>query len=260
MKKILFLILTFAISLISVSASELKFVQIDGLLYSAENENSTEHFKTTIKDINKMNDIDFVIFSGNNIAKPNINNLSGFLKEAKKLKVPYYVVLGQKDVDKQKGLSKAKYFELVSKSNKTHKKFKTPNYVFIKKGVVFIVADGSKEFIPIANGYYRPNVVSWVDSQLTKYKDKNVVIIQHYPLIPPSAKETHYTYNADEYLKMLSSHKNVKAVFSGHFDVDKEQTVDDILYVSTSNSPSYRVVEIIDHKTAHPEFWSVLKR
>ena len=83
--------------------------------------------------------------------------------------------------------------------------------MFTKKKVVFIVADGSKEVIPLPNGYYKPEVINWVDEELNKYNNKNVVILQHYPLIPPTANESRYTYKADEYLKMLEEAINENA-------------------------------------------------
>ena len=85
--------------------------------------------------------------------------------------------------------------------------------------------------------------------------DKKVVILQHYPLIPPAKKEARYTYKADEYLKLLSEHENVKAVISGHFDTNKEQVYGNILHISTKNAPTYRVIDILDYDTPEPTFW-----
>ena len=108
-------------------------------------------------------------------------------------------------------------------------------------------------------GYYRDDVILWLDDKLDDYVDKNVVILQHYPIVPPSKKETHYTYRAEDYLKLLSEHKNVKAVFAGHFGVNNEQAVRGILHVATKNAPTYRVVDILDYETPNPTFWSTIK-
>ena len=125
--------------------------------------------------------------------------------------------------------------------------------------MIFIVADGSKEFLPTPIGYYREDTILWLDDKLDDYKNKNVVIFQHYPIIPPAKRETHYTYKADEYLKLLSEHKNVKAVFAGHFNTNNEKTIDGILHVSTKDAPNYRVVDILDYETENPTFWSTIK-
>ena len=256
MKKFLGIFLLFFITTTSAFSAEMRFVQVDGALY---NNASNTQFEKLIEKINAEKNIKFVVFTGNNISKSNDEILKSFLKKAKKLKSPYYVVLGQKDVYKQKGLSKEEYVKILNKKAKAHRRIKSPNYVFTKNKVVFIVADGSKEFMPSPIGYYRENVLLWLDEQLDKYEDKNVVILQHYPIIPPAKKETYYTYKADEYLQLLSEHKNVKAVISGHFNVNNEQMKDGILHISTQNAPAYRVIDILDYETENPQFWSVIK-
>ena len=151
------------------------------------------------------------------------------------------------------------YTNILSKNVRTHKKIDSPNYVFTQKNIVFIVADGSKEFIPTPIGYYREDTLLWLDEQLSKYKDKTVIILQHYPIVPPAKKETYYTHKADEYLQLLTEHKNVKAIVSGHFNVNNEQTVNNVLHISTKNAPTYRIIDILDYDTDTITIWSTIK-
>ena len=150
---------------------------------------------------------------------------------------------------------------IVSKNVRTHKKIKNPNYVFEKKGIAFIVADGSKDVIPTSMGYYKKDVLLWLDEQLDNCEDKEqkVIILQHYPLIPPSNRESYYTFKADEYLRLISEHNNIKAIIAGHFNVNKEETVDKVLHISTKNAPAYRIIDILDYDTETPTFWSTIK-
>lgn len=238
----------------SAFAEDLRFVQIDGFGYASEQASDK-----IITEVNKLKDVSFVVFSGNNISKPDKTYLEAFLKDVKKINHPVYIVLGQKDVNKQKGLGKADYMKLVSKNIRTHKKIDSPNYVFEKKGVVFIVLDGSKEVIPTSMGYYKPEVINWLDEQLTLNADKNVVILQHYPIIPPCEKEMKYTAKPENYLKVLAKHKNVKAVVAGHFGVNNEMDVRGVKHISTAEAPVYRVIDIIDCDSKNPEFWSIIK-
>ena len=256
MKKFLSLLVIFLFSVLSAFSADMRFIQVDGALY---NPISSENFNKIIDKINNEKDIEFIVFTGNNIYKPNKDVLKSFLKDARRIKKPYYMVLGQKDVNKQKELSKQNYIKIVKKKNRAHKNITSPNYAFTKKNLVFIVADGSKEFIPTPIGYYREDVLLWLDDQLDKYHNKNVIILQHYPIVPPAKKETHYTYKADEYLQLLSEHKNVKAVIAGHFNVNKEEIVNEILHISTKNAPAYRIIDILDYETENPTFWSTLK-
>ena len=259
MKKILISIFAIIFSSIAVLASDTKFAQVDGAFVNASDEQSVKNFETLIDKINKENNLDFVVFTGNNISRPNKENLKMFLKKANKLKAPYYVVLGQKDVNKQKHFGKADYIKLVNRKNSAQRRFKKPNYVITKKDIAFIVADGSKEVIPTSNGYYRPEVIEWANKKITENENKNVIIIQHYPLIPPSNKESAYTFKADEYLKMLAAHKNVKAIVAGHFNVNKEEEINGITHIATQNAPTYRIIEIIDCDTNSPTIWTTIK-
>lgn len=251
-KKFLGVVLLFFALTASVFAEDIRFVQIDGLMYSAD-EISEQKLDKIISEINKQKDISFVVFSGNNIAKAQKEYLEAFLKETKKLKAPYYIILGNKDVNKQKGLGKADYMKLVNK------KIVSPNYVIDKKNIVFIVVDGSKEVIPTSQGYYKPDVIAWLDEQLTFYKNKNVVILQHFPVIPPCEKETKYTAKPEAFLQTLAKHNNVKAVISGHFGVNDEKDLRGIKFISTAEAPVYRIIDILDCDSKNPEFWSIIK-
>jgi len=256
MKKILCLLLILLFSGIQADASNIKFVQVDNLRFSENSEDSIQNLKTIINDINNQKDISFVIFTGNNIAKSEKNNLKKFLKTSKKLEAPFYVALGHKDLNQKKGLSKKAYIDIVKKT--ANRSVNSPNYVFVKKGVVFIVADGAKEVIPTPFGYYRDAVISWVDREIRKYPDKNIVILQHFPIYPPNENEAYRTFKADEYMKMLENHKNVKAVISG-FGINSENDVDGIKHITTASYPAYRIIEIIDCDTPNPTIWSTLK-
>lgn len=255
MKKILCLCFIFLISTIGVFASDVKFVQIDSLKFSPNSEESVDNFKNVISEINKQKDVSFVIFTGDNIAKSDEKYLVSFLKKAKHLKAPYYIALGHKDLNKKKGLSKNAYTETVRKI--THRNIK-PNYTFSKKGVLFIVADGAKEFIATPFGYYRENVIDFVDQELTKNAKKNVVILQHFPIYPPSESESYKTYKADEYFQMLHKHNNIKAIVSG-FGINSENDADGIKHITTAGYPKYRIIEIIDCTSSNPTIWSTLK-
>ena len=259
MKKLILSVFVFLFSTLSVFAKDMRFVVVDGVYFNSLNKQSVNRFNNLIENINKQENVDFVVFTGNNIYKPDKNTYIQFLKKAKKLHSPYYIVIGQKDVDRRKEMSKQNYMKLTSKYNWSQRRIKTPNYSFVKNGVAFVVVDGSKDVIPSSIGYYKPDVLEWLNSELNKYKNKTVVKLQHYPIVPPSNRESHYTYKSEDYLKLLETHNNVKAIYAGHFGVNNEQKVNGILHVATAEAPKYRIVDIIDYDTENPEFWSVIK-
>ena len=256
MKRLLSLFLTFLFFVSAVQAKDLRFAQISDARFSHASENTA--LKEAVKDINKQKDVEFVVFTGDNISKPSEELLKSFLEEAKKLKCPFYIVLGDKDVNKLKHLSKADYIKTIKKNVRKYKPEK-PNYTFEKDGVVFIVADGSKEVIPGTNGYYKDDVLAWLDGELAKYPENHVIIFQHFPLIPPEAKETYYTFKPENYMAVLAKHKNVKAIISGHFGVNSEKNLNGITHITTAGLPQYRIIDLMDYDTENPSIWAQLK-
>jgi predicted phosphodiesterase len=255
MKKFLEIVIAMILTSLMTMAEDLRFIQVDNLLYNPDLDNLTP----LVKEINSQHGVKFVVFSGNNISKPDKEYLEKFCKEANKLNVPYYVIVGNKDVNKHKGLSKAEYAAILHKCAHAHKKIDSTNYVFEKGKFVFIVVDGAKDVVPSSAGYYRQETLNWLDEQLSTHKTQNVVILQHFPVIPPAQKETYYTFKADEYLKTIKPYTNIKAVISGHFGCDKEQEVNGVLHISTSGAPAYKIIDVTDVETKHPTFWTIVK-
>ena len=256
MKRILSLCLTSLCLVSAVQAKDLRFAQISDIRYSEEN---SAPLKAMINDINKQKDVEFTVFTGDNINKPSITELESFLKEAKKLNKPFYIILGDKDVNKLKHLSKAEYIEIVKKNVRKYKP-ETPNYTFEKDGVIFIAADGSKDVIPSTNGYYKDDALAILDEELGKYPKNNVIILQHFPIIPPANKESYYTWRPESYMAVLAKHKNVKAIISGHFGVNSEINHNGIVHITTAGAPYYRIIDILDCDTPTPTIWAQLNQ
>ena len=257
MKKLLCLLLTFYALTITVQAKDLRFAQISDVRFSTANENDI--LDKIIDDINRQKDIKFTVFTGDNIEKPSSEELKAFLQKAKQLKAPFYIVIGDKDVNKLKHLNKVEYTKILKKQIKKYKP-ETPNYTFEKDGIIFIVADGSKDVIPGTNGYYKDDVLTWLDNELSKYPENHVIILQHFPVIPPAEKESYYTFKPENYMQIVSKHNNVKAIISGHFDVNNEQDIKGIKHISTAAIPYYRIIDILDLETENPTIWAQLKQ
>ena len=255
MKKFLcFFIICISFSL-NAFAKDMRFVQITDVRYSKDN--NAEVLKNVIKDVNKQKNVDFVVFTGDNIDRVSMKNLEDFITAAKKLHKPFYVIIGDKDVNKYKDLSKKEYQAYLKKKLPCIKS-KDTNYVFERGGMVFLVADGAKDVIPGTNGYFKDDVLSWIEQNLDMYSKKNVVILQHFPIVPPEDNESYVTFKAQKYLDVLKTHKNVRAVVAGHYGVNKEETVDGIIHISTAPAPYYRVIDVVDCTSNNPQFWAEL--
>jgi 3',5'-cyclic AMP phosphodiesterase CpdA len=229
-------------------------------------EYSIRVLKSAIDDINKQSDIAFVVFTGDNISSPREENLIEFKSIVEKLKVPYYVALGNHDVYKSNGLSKTHYFEVLNEG-KILPSQKRPNYVFKKNSFVFIVLDGAKEVIPGTVGYYRKDTLKWLDNLLTRYEGRNVIIFQHFPVEYPEGVEsrlkTHKTYKVEEYQEILKKHDNVVAVMSGHFHLNSEYMKDGVYYVSSPSlitvPQAYKIVDIVTSQDFLPIIYTQLR-
>ena len=191
------------------------------------------------------------MFTGDNIDKPDANELASFVKTVNKLNVPYYLVIGNHDVFKTNGMSKQQYFEVVKANNFLYKN-KTPNYAFTKGEFAFIVVDGAKEIIPGTVGYYKEETLNWLEKKLKRYHRKQVVIFQHFPLVEPRVSKSHRTYQSENYLALLKKYPNVKTVISGHYHLNQEKMQDGIYHISSPSllvQPNqYKIIDIVTTK------------
>lgn len=259
-------ILMVGLTMSAVCAENIKFVQISDTHLSAGSEFSQKVLKSTVEDINKQADISFVVFTGDNINNPKEENLRQFVKIANKLKVPYYVALGNHDVYKSDGLSKVRYYEILRQRNILYPQRK-PNYAFKKDGFVFLIVDGAKEVIPGSAGYYRKDTLNWLENQLKKNSKKNIVIFQHFPVEYPEGMEhrvkSHKTYKVEQYQDLLSKYHNVLAVISGHFHVNAEHMNDGVYHIASPSLQalphSYKIIDIITTKEFSPIIYTQLR-
>lgn len=222
-------------------ASHLKFVQITDAHVSLDGENyrnrdissSLRILDNAVKSINAMPDIDFVVFSGDNIDSANQESLHAFCQVVSRLNMPYFVGIGNHDVAVYQHLDKKRYLDIVRLYNKNQKSNKPSYYFRPNNDFIVIVVDGANEVIPGPHGYYRDETLKWLDKVLTANDDKKAIIVQHFPIIPPKVNKSHVTVDPEKYAKILSAHKNVVAVLSGHYHVAKEIIQDGVYHEST---------------------------
>ncbi len=247
--------------------SSIKFVQVTDSHFDTKNPNSVKVLEQTVKDINSLSDISFVVFTGDNLNKPEAEDLDDFIKIINKLDAPYYLVIGNHDVFKSRNLSKERYNEIVRENNLFWFKRKW-NYTFKKKGYTFIVVDGAKEIIPGPVGYYRADTLAWLDKELSKNKKNPVIIFQHYPIIDApefgeSRLKTHRTYQPEKYFEVLEKHDNVISIISGHFHINSEVMQNGVYHISTptllSSPPVYKIIDIVSKDGLSPIIYTQLK-
>ena len=236
-----------------VCAKELKFVQITDTNFTLDiddiaSEERAKHLKQAIKDINKDKSIKFVVFTGNSVRHPDKKELAAFFRLANKLRKPYYVVIGNKEVLRYKHFTKKNFMHTAWLHNH-NMLFKKPSYVFTpNRDIAFVVLDGVNEMMPVPSGNYRPETLEWLDKQLDKYENKKVVILQHFPIVSPSDKPVYDPADMNKYLQTINSYDNVLAIISGHFNADVTTYRKGVYHISSPafSAPYYRykVIEI----------------
>lgn len=242
MKYILKILLIFSLVMASASAKEVTFAFLTDAKVTP---NNAYKLQNTIKEINKNNHIDFVVFGGNNISSPNPDNLDYFTYLLRKVKKKTYVLVGSSDVSTSRGLDKETYFKRVKKARHLRHPANS-NYVFKKGGIVFIAMDGAKQYFPQSTGCYTKNELLWLKNQLDKYKDKNVIILQHFPSLETDSKWLQ-TAKLQDYYIILKDYKNVKMIVSGHYDKNLEQKTGWINHILTENyskNGAYRIITV----------------
>ena len=242
MKKVFKIVLFFVLSFGVCFAKDIKFIQITDINLNTNNANN---LNSTIKEINSFNNIDFVVFGGNNISKTNIDNLNTFIYLIKKLNKRSVVLLGSTDVLSTTGIDKKYYLKKINRVLLTYHRSE-PNFVFKKKGFVFIVMDGSKQYFQTPNGYYTKSELKWLDKELNKYKNKDVIILAHFP-IQKTKSSWLETKGIEEFREVLSKYNNVKMMISGHYGYDFETKENGIYFVITesySKQGAYKIIEL----------------
>lgn len=268
MKKTFFtLLIMFLMQTCCFADNSIRFVQVTDSHFESGHQGSIQMLTDTVKDINKLKDISFVVFTGDNIDHPREQNLVDFLDIVNKLNVPYYLVMGNHDPFKSQGLSKERYTQVVREHNWKWL-YRGWNYTFKKNGYVFIVLDGAKEVIPGTGGYYRDDTLAWFDKQLTKYENKPVIVFQHFPVLESkdfseSRYKTHKVYQPEKYFNVLNKHHNVLAIVSGHLHINSEVMQDGVYHINTpalmSDPHRYKIIDIVSKNGLSPIVYTQLK-
>ena len=244
----------------SYSASSLRFVQVSDVHFSTRQTNTTykltgespELLDDAIEQINAIPDVNFVMFTGDQIDKSFEKELSAFLPHAEKLVYPWYIAFGNHDTCIGGYLTPSVYLSLVSEHNKNFN-FTTPYYSFVpQKGYKVIVLDTIIRDRITANGEISKEQLQWLDNQINASPKDTILIFMHVPIIEPYSSPGHKLLNAEEVEAVLEKYKNPIGVFQGHYHGAKITQKGNILYVSSAALVSYpnvfRVVNVTNYR------------
>ncbi len=241
-------------------ANTLKFAQVSDVHFLADGSNTT--FKMigesprllddAVAQINEQSDIDFVMFTGDQIDKSFEKELKAFLPHVEKLNAPWYIAFGNHDRCIGGYLNTLVYLEMVRNSNPDFK-FKKAYYSFEpKKNYKVIVLDNIITDEITSNGYIDEDQLKWLKKELDGSKNDTVLIFMHVPVVEPFASPNHKMRNGVVLKQLIESYKNPIGVFQGHYHATKITQHDNVLYVSSPALVSYpnafRIVNVSNYK------------
>lgn len=159
----------------------------------------TEDLINAVNDVNSLNDIDFVIVSGDVSDLGDTVSLKIARKQLEKLHMPYFILPGNHDI---------RWSEPQAANFK--KIFQADKFSFTHKGynfVGFATAPQAKS----GKGIIRNEDIDWLQKTLDSTKnDVPVFAVTHYPL------QTGDVENWKDATDVLKKH-NIKAVLGGHY-------------------------------------------
>ncbi len=253
----------------SLNEMTLKFVQISDTHISDRADTSykllsrsKEFLKDAVKQINKIEDVDFVMFTGDMVDQPYLESYKDFFSIVSELKYPSLVALGNHDsgtissetgeLIPPKALNKSEVLKIFQDCIPNYKFDKTYYALSPKKDYRIIVLDATMDKDKSSNGYMGDEQLEFLDDELDKNQDKVILIFQHHPVVEPFESSHHKILNSDKYMAIIQKYKNPIAIFSGHYHATKITRQDNIIHVSTPSLVTYpdafRVVSITNYK------------
>jgi outer membrane protein assembly factor BamB/predicted MPP superfamily phosphohydrolase len=183
----------------SAIAQSFNFALFSDLHIQTSNPDASIDLINSVENANNIDDIDFIIVSGDITETGDLASL----KEAKnilgKLKKPNYIIAGNHETK----WSESGYTDF-------SKVFGDDKFSFIHQGIKFI-GFTTGPVIKMGDGHISPQDISWVKRELSSMPENMpVIIITHYPLLPGDVDNW---YEMTDILRKY----NIQLILGGHY-------------------------------------------
>lgn len=209
-----------------------RFAFISDTHIGSPNGGAEEDLRRTVADINAMNDIAFVVITGDITELGTDRELRVAKQILDSLKVPYYIMPGNHDTgwSESGGLSYTRTFGY----DKFH---------FVHNGIHFLGCP-SGPYVRMSDGHVPRDAMNWMKAELKKIKkDEPVVFLNHYPL--DNGLDNWY-----EVIDLLKT-KNTILALCGHGHSNRKVEAEDIPAVmgrsnlrAKANEGGYNLVDV----------------
>jgi outer membrane protein assembly factor BamB/predicted phosphodiesterase len=210
MKRLLFIaLLLLSIITLQAQIKPFRFIHLSDTHIGSPNGTAEEDLRRTVQDINQMNDVAFVVITGDITELGTDAQLALAKQILDSLKVKWYIIPGNHDAcwSESGGVSFARVFG--------YDKFQ-----FDYNGIRFIGC-ASGPYVRMSDGHVPRNAIVWLDSLLKKTPEQQPVIFcNHYPI--DNSLDNWY-----EIIDRLKRH-NTLMIFCGHGHTNKVFSFEDI--------------------------------
>ncbi|RYY66435.1 MAG: metallophosphoesterase, partial [Chitinophagaceae bacterium] len=208
-KSILPVVFLFFFSASHAQHRNFKFAFLSDTHIGSPNGSAEEDLRRSIRDINAMTDIDFVVITGD-ITELGSNKELALAKQIlDSLRLKYYIIPGNHDT----GWSE-------SGGQQFSTTFGNDKFSFEHKGIWFMGC-ASGPYVRMSDGHIPRSHLNWLDAQLKKVrKDQPVVFLNHYPMDD----------GMDNWYEITDRLKNFNtwAILCGHGHANKPMNFEDI--------------------------------
>ena len=169
MKKI-FIGILFIFSFVS-QAQEFKFAFVTDTHIGSPNGVAEEDLQRTIEDINSLEDLDFVLLTGDITEMGTDEEIELAKSIIEELEIPYYIVPGNHDT----GWSESGGVSFI-------REFGSDKFVFEHDGYK-IIGCASGPYVRMSDGHIPRDAIVWLDQVLAETpEDQPIIFVNHYPL------------------------------------------------------------------------------
>jgi 3',5'-cyclic AMP phosphodiesterase CpdA len=223
-------------------------------------EESFDIFRDIIDQINEMDDIDFILFGGDNInnTDPGTKGFDEFMNIMSGVRIPYFAQFGNREVSPIPpgiALSKNQYAEKMRGHGLDASRYAWS--VSPVQGLRILGLDTTIEGHD--NGEIPEEELNWIKEELAKYPNDMIVTLSHHLFLPtwgnrdiPKWKKKYLLKNYQEVNAILDAAPQVKACLMGHHHVSKIQTVNGLHYIASPAAVQYphafRTITINDNE------------
>ena len=189
-------------------------------------------------------DVDFVIFGGDNVEGPGADeaNWQLFLDVVQSLTCPWHFVLGEQDISGKYAVDKMKTYgrDWKGKGIDSMKPYWSHDPM---TNVHLIGLDTAEANTSI--GYLSKSQLDWFKSDLASNRNKFTIVACHHPLLPPAPFDGGPPW--DDYIvpqgatarEIMGQHSNVRLTLSGHVHISKIQQERSVWHVSSPSLDVY---------------------